>query len=169
MSKDGYRITSQNYVSTRIKMVWSDSCLPWQLTQPRTLAWHLIFNVKFKVKGQGIGYCPEITSACIQKWSQTIAILPGQHTQPGPLNWHLTFKIKLKVNERGTGHRPKITTVRVTKWPEATVSLPGQLTQPLPLTWHLTSTCHTQGQRTGYRISYRNYVRTFTKMVSCDS
>ena len=40
-----------------------------------------IFQVKFKVKGMGNGYRPEITPACAPKWSQTIVSLPEQLIQ----------------------------------------------------------------------------------------
>ena len=45
--------------------------------------WHLNFKVKFKVKGRGTGYRPEITSAGVPKWSSEIELsleaqMPGQ-------------------------------------------------------------------------------------------
>ena len=98
----------------------------------------VIFKDKFKVKGRGTGYRPEITSGRAPKWSQTIASLPEQLVQPRPLNLHLTFKIKYKVKGPGTGYRPAITPARVPKWSQPIASLPEQLIQPWPLTLRLT-------------------------------
>ena len=69
----------------------------------------MTFKVKFKVKGRGTGYRPEITPARVPKWSQTIANLPEQLIQPWPLTLrstfdialHLTLKAKCKVKGHG--------------------------------------------------------------------
>ena len=39
-------------------------------------------EVEFKIKGRDTGYCLETMSACVPKWSQTMASLTEQLTQP---------------------------------------------------------------------------------------
>ena len=130
MSMDGYRISLRNYVSTRIKMVSSDSWPSW--VAYTTMNFGLAFHFQGKIQGQGTGYRISSRNYVSTRTNrpQTMAILPGQHTQPGPLNWRLTRKVKFKVNEWGTGYRPKITTAREPKWSQTTAILSRQLTHP---------------------------------------
>ena len=70
-------------------------------------------KVKFKAKGRGTGYLPEITSVRTPQWSQTAASLLGQPTPPRPMARHFTIKVKFEVKGQGTGYRPKITPARI--------------------------------------------------------
>ena len=101
----------------------------------------------------GCRYRPEITSAGVPKWSQTIAILSKQPTQLWPLTWHLTFYVKFMVKARDTGYRPDIRAAYVPKWSQTIGSLPEQLAQLWPLTLHLTFKVKfkIKGRGTGHR------------------
>ena len=111
------------------------------------------FKVKLNVEGRGTEYRPEITSACVPKWSKETANLPRPITQPWALTWNLTFKVKVKVKGWGTGYRPEITSARLRKWSQMIASLPWQLIQLRPLALHLTFEVklRVKGRDTGYR------------------
>ena len=48
------------------------------------MIFELILDLQGQIQGQrnGKGYLPEITSARVPRWSQTVASLPGQLAQP---------------------------------------------------------------------------------------
>ena len=95
----------------------------------------MTFDLEFDHQGQiqGTGYRPEITSARVAKWSQTVASLPEQLAQPCPWTCHLTFQVKLNVKRQGTRYLTEATSVtsaRLTKWSQLIASLTEQLTRP---------------------------------------
>ena len=160
----GYRTSFRNYVNRCTKMVSNDSQPPCAAYMIKNFDLAFDSQTKFKVKRRGTGCRPEITSASVPKWYQTIASLPEQLTRSRLLTWHSTFQVKFKVKGRVTRYCSEITSVRLPKWSQTIADRPGQLTRPKPdLTFAL------PGKIQGQRTSSRNYVSTFIKMISNDT
>ena len=100
----GYQMLSKNMSACIPKLSQTTASFPGQLTILWTLTWYLTCWVKLKVKGQGTGYRPKITSARVPKWFQATASLSWQRTQQWTLTWQLMFKVKFTTECQAKGY-----------------------------------------------------------------